>query len=50
MNVRHDLDLSAQFPAGGHLMQFLGCLESALISIGGKLEPSAKLRLQGPIL
>jgi len=35
-----------QFPAGGHLMQFLGCLESALVSIGGKLEPSVKHRLQ----
>jgi hypothetical protein len=27
-------------------MQFLGCLESALITLGGKLEPSVKQRLQ----
>ena len=35
-----------QFPPGGHLMQFLSCLESALTALGGKLEPSVKQRLQ----
>ena len=28
-----------QFPPGGHMMQFLGCLEASLLPEGGKLEP-----------
>ena len=37
--TKEALTSTFQFPPGGHLLQFLSCLESALHPAGGTLEP-----------